>query len=390
MRAKLGIFILSLVASTLFAFSPAPAVGQDDDKITLKRLQIEGNKVTDTGYILSHVTLQEGMSYDIDTLMDEINRSRENLERTALFTEVFFNDEFDEEGNLLLTIAVKEKNYLFFGLGGYTGYEEDEFYFRNSLYIAYKNLFGNSTMIYAEVPFYEDQGVKLHVQGGLNRARYELGLKYEHRASTNLDSIAFFPGFAYSLDQRLFIGASILVNNAAYNSFALYPYLELGSRDRFSRELKSWYFFKVSPYYGVNFLPEATGSDSNFYGVNAQFGYYRDLLLKVVYQLKVRAELQGGEIPYNLALESDARGNRFDAYAGDKKLSVTNEVHIPLPWEESVVIVPFIDLNLIGYITLEVLLGGGIGVHWYNRFQDPLVVEIAFGRGFMLNFQKRL
>jgi len=133
MRAKLGIFILSLVASTLFAFSPAPAVGQDDDKITLKRLQIEGNKVTDTGYILSHVTLQEGMSYDIDTLMDEINRSRENLERTALFTEVFFNDEFDEQGNLLLTIAVKEKNYLFFGLGGYTGYEEDEFYFRNSL-----------------------------------------------------------------------------------------------------------------------------------------------------------------------------------------------------------------------------------------------------------------
>jgi outer membrane protein assembly factor BamA len=386
--------IVGLTVTFLLALCPLPVIGGDEDAILLERLQVEGNRVTDSSYLLSHVTLKEGVSYDIDALMDEINRSRENLERTGLFTEVFFNDELDEDDNLLLTITVKEKNYLFFGPGGQTGYEEDVFYFRNSLYLTYNNLFGNSTTIYAEVPFYENQGVRLLIQGGFNRSRYELDLEYEHRAGTNLDTMRVMPGFAYAIDRRLYIGVNVLINNATYNSFALYPYLELGSDERFSRELKSWYFLHISPYYGYNFqgIDAADGENvtSSFYGIGARFSYFRDLLLKIVYQLKVNAELQSGGVPSNLVLESDARGTRFDAHTGDKKLSVTNEVHVPLPWEESIVIVPFIDLNVIGYNKMEALIGGGVGLHWYNRFQDPLIVEIAFGRGIMLNFQKRL
>ena len=402
MRKNHTVLILCLVFTALLILFPGLCFGLDEadptnensDLILLKKLQIEGNEVTDTGYILSFITLKEGSSYEIDTLMDEINRSRENLQRTDLFSEIFFNDEFDEEENLLLTIELRERNYLFFGPGGHAGYEGNDFYFRNSLYVEYKNLFGNSTTIYCELGFYENQGLILLLQGGLKRIRYDLELEYEHRAATDLDSILFMPGLAYAVDKRLFIGADILVNNANYNSFALYPYLELGSNKRFSRDLKSWYLLKVTPYYGYNFqgLDSSGGAEtpSSFHGIGARFGYYHDIFLKIVYQLKVDAEYQGGEVPPNLVLEPDVRGTRFDVRTGNKKLSMTNELHIPLPWEESLVIVPFIDLDVIGYTDVEVLLGGGVGVHWFNRFQDPLVVEIAFGRGFMLNFQKRL
>jgi outer membrane protein assembly factor BamA len=392
MRAKRTVFVLVLAAAAVCVLNPVSARGDDGDRIALERIRIDGNSVTATDYIRSCVTLSEGMTYDLDTLMDEINISRENLERTGLFTEVFFNDEFDENDNLLLTVSVKEKNYFFFGLGGNTGVEAGDFYFRNSLYVAYKNLFGNRTFLFVELPFYEDQGLQFSVRGDIKRMRYTLDLEYEHSSKTGADSVRFSPGLGYALNPMFFLGADILVNNAMYNSFGLYPFIEAGSTDRKNNDSRSWYFFRLSPYYSHNFaggsglVPET----DSFYGINAKFRYYRDLLLKIVYQLKIDAALQGGTVPHNLMLESDVRGTRFDAHNGDKKLSLTNEVHVPLPWEESVVIVPFVDFNVIGYSEVEVLLGGGIGVHWFTRFNDPLVFEIAFGRGVMLNFQKRL
>ncbi|MBN2322702.1 MAG: hypothetical protein JXQ30_03125 [Spirochaetes bacterium] len=392
MRAKKRLFVLLLTAAAVFLLYPVSAPGDDEEVITLERIGIEGNSVTATDYILSCVTLAEGKTYDFDTLMDEINISRENLEQTGLFTEIFFDDQFDENDNLLLTVSVKEKNYLFFGLGGHSGIEAGDFYFRNSLYVAYKNLFGNRTSLYVELPFYEDQGLGFSVQGDVKKLRYALDLTYAHRSKTGEDSVRFRPGLGYAINPLFYLGADILVNNALYNSFGLYPFIELGSTERKNTDSRSWCFFRLSPYYSNNFeggsgrVPET----DSFYGVEAKFRYYRDLLLKIVYQLKLEAALQGGTVPHNLILQSDVRGTRFDDHYGDKKLSFTNELHVPLPWEESVVIVPFVDFNVIGYSDVELLLGGGIGVHWFTRFNDPLVFEIAFGRGFMLNFQKRL
>jgi len=392
MRTKSIVFVLVLAAAAVFILYPLSALGDEGNGIALEQIRIEGNSVTDTDYIRSRVSLTEGATYDLETLMDEINRSRENLERTGLFAEVFFDDEFDEDDNLLLTVSVKEKNYLFFGPGGHSGVEAGNFYFRNSLYVAYKNLFGNRTSLFVELPFYQDQGLRFLVQGDVRRLRYSLDLEYEHRAETVSDFVRFRPGLGVAINPLIFLGADILINNAVYNSFGLYPFIEVGSTDRRNTDSRSWYFFKLSPYYCSNFSGGSGGvpATASFYGIESKFLYYRDLLLKIVYHLKVNAGLQGGTVPYNLVLESDVRGTRFDAHNGDKKLSFTNELHVPLPWEESVVIVPFVDFNVIGYSDVDLLLGGGIGVHWYNRFNDPLVFEIAFGRGVMLNFQKRL
>jgi outer membrane protein assembly factor BamA len=354
-----------------------------EDEILLKTLLVKGNLVTDTEYVLSYVTLKEGKTYDIDEIMDEINKSRENLEQTNLFSEIFFNDAFDEEDNLILTIELKEKNYFLFGPGGYAGYQDDAFYFRNSLYVSYINLFGNSTNLYVELPVYENQGLIFMLQGRLKNVRYDFDIDYQHISLTSQDSVSIMPGLAFELSKNFFIGSNFLVNSANFDSFALYPFLESGSRLRFPHDAKRWYYLIVSPYLGYNF----TGS--TFYGMEARFNYYHDLLLRIIYQLKVKGAIQGGEVPHNLILSSDVRGTRFDSYSGDKWLSLTNEMHIPLPWDDAIVIVPFIDANIIGYTSVELLVGGGLGFHWYNLFQDPLVVEIAFGKGIMLNFQKR-
>jgi hypothetical protein len=375
-------WIVSLMCITFLAL-PLLNVHAEDE-ILIKKLIVKGNRVTDIDYILSYITLQEGKTYDIDGIMDEINKSRENLEQTKLFSEIFFNDEFDEEGNLILTIELKERNYFFFGPAGYSGYQDNEFYFRNSLYVSYQNLFGNKTLLFAEIPFYENQGVIFALQGRLKNARYDFDFEYEHDSLTAQDSVEFRPGLAFELERNLFIGTDFLVNSADFDSFALYPYFEAGSRTRFPSDAKSWFYIRCSPYWGYNFI------GSSYYGIEARFNYYQDLFLKIIYQLKVKGALQGGEVPVNLILLSDVRGTLFDGYRGDKRLSLTNELHIPLPWDNSIVIVPFIDLNVIGYMSVDLLIGGGIGFHWYNLFQDPLVVEVAFGKGIMLNFQKRL
>ena len=80
----------------------------------------------------------------------------------------------------------------------------------------------------------------------------------------------------------------------------------------------------------------------------------------------------------------------FELYSGNKQISLSSDLRIPLPWNNDLIIVPFIDTNVIGQNNLQFLIGGGIGLHWLTRFQDPLIMEIAFGKGIMLNFQKRL
>lgn len=377
MKWKLLFFLGFFMNLSLYTISA------EEEKILLKGLLIEGNTITRSEYILSFVTLKEGESYDLDSIMDEINISRENLENTNLFYDIFFNDELDDEDNLILTIQLKEKNYLLFGPSGYLGYENTEFYFRNSLYVSYINLFGNASNIYIEIPFYENQGLIFELQGKLGNVRYNIELDYLYLSQSGMNSLKFMPGLAFELKKDLFTGMNLLINSYSFNSIALFPYIEGGFNERYKSDVKRWYYFIVSPFYGYNF----TGS--SFYGIESKMNHYWDLFLKIVYTLKVKANIQGGEVPNNLVFKSDVRGTRFDRYSGDKKISLTNEIHVPLPWDNNIVFVPFLDTNFIGYDTLEVLFGGGIGVHWYNKYMDPLVVDIAFGKGIMVNFQKR-
>lgn len=43
---------------------------------------------------------------------------------------------------------------------------------------------------------------------------------------------------------------------------------------------------------------------------------------------------------------------------------------------------------MVGDDEVEFLLGGGIGLHWYTKYQDPFVFEVAYGSGLMINLSK--
>ncbi|KKM02641.1 hypothetical protein LCGC14_1782400 [marine sediment metagenome] len=371
-----------LVIIFLLAFSSLIA---EDDIIFLKQLTIKGNKVTRETYIRSFITLEEGKTYDLDTIIEKINESRSKLEHTELFTNIFFDDELDDENNLILTVQLREKNYLLFGPEGYFIYEDKVFYFNNLLYLSYINMFGISDIISVYVPVYENAGLFFNYSGSFNnKIFYMIDFKYLYSLRDGETWFSLSPGAGYRIKEDLNAGARLAINHHDFNTALFSPYIEIGTRDRRSSKIKTWYFTSITPYYGYNF------NGTSMYGIDSGFHLYRDLFFKIVYSLNVDVNLQGGNVPDNLILKSNVRGTHFDLYQGNKRISLSNDLSVPLPWNNDLIIVPFVDTNVIGKDSLQFLIGGGIGLHWYTRFLDPFIMEIAFGKGIMLNFQKRL
>ncbi|KPJ89679.1 MAG: hypothetical protein AMS17_01085, partial [Spirochaetes bacterium DG_61] len=91
----------------------------DLEEYFLQEVRIRGNSVTKEQYVRPFITLEEGKRYDLDGIITEINISRDNLLKTGLFSDIFFNDEVDERDNLIITVQLKEKNYFLFGPTGY-------------------------------------------------------------------------------------------------------------------------------------------------------------------------------------------------------------------------------------------------------------------------------
>ena len=377
MKRKILLFTYVL---TVFAISSIIA---DEENIFLKKLIIEGNSVTRESYVRSFITLKEGKIYKLDTIIDEINVSRENLERTNLFSSIFFDDELDEENNLTLTIRLKEKNYLLFGPDGYMTYQNNNIHINSIIYISHVNFLGRAAILSARIPVYENLGFIIHYQDMMSKVRYTLDFEYIYPLNEGNSWLLFTPGAAYRAKENLFIGVNFKLNRNVTTSAVFSPYLEAGIKKRHSYKVKKWYFTSFSPYYGYNF------DGSSLYGLESNLNHNWDLLFKIVYAVMVEVNIQGGEVPDNLILKSKVRGTHFDIYRGNKQVSISNELHIPLPWNTDIVIVPFLDSDLIGYDYLQFLIGGGIGLHWFSRYQDPLIVEVAFGKGVMLNFQKR-
>jgi hypothetical protein len=279
---------------------------------------------------------------------------------------------------------LREKNYLFFGPDGYSTYEEKDLYFNNLLYLSYINMFGISDIVSLSVPVYEYTGFLLNYSGSSKNILYMFDFKYLYSLKDRETWFSVSTGAGYRFIENLKAGARLAINHYDFNTALFSPFIEIGSIERQSSKIKTWYFTSITPYYGINF------NGTSCYGIDTGFHLSRDLFLKIVYSLNVDVNLQGGNIPDNLILKSNVRGTHFDLHRGNKRISLSNDLNVPLPWNSDLIIVPFVDTNVIGLDSFEFLIGGGIGLHWYTRFQDPLIMEIAFGKGIMLNFQKRL
>jgi hypothetical protein len=369
----------------------------DDESINLKQILIQGNRRTQESYIRSFLTIEEEKVYELDDLFDEINKSRENLERTQLFTSIFFNDQLDEFNNLTIIVQIREKNYFYFGLTGYMGFEDKEFYSTDALYIEYINLFGNSSRLYVETPFYKDYGIMVRYSGIISPLLYVLG--FEFRIDDFFDQIIYngTAGMGYEIGKKTLVELDVALsrekdreNSSSQTSIVFLPSIDYGYNERYTTKIKKWSYFQLAPYIGYNIETPAGTSDTDvFYGIKTNLNFYRDLLLKIVYSTRITLHYQDGGVPNNYLVSSDIRGTYFDANTGDWLVSLSNELNIPWPLDERINFVPFFDAGLIGAPDADFLSGGGLGLHLYTKYQDPIIIEVAFGKGFMLNFSKR-
>jgi outer membrane protein assembly factor BamA len=381
---------LFLFVSTLFADDAS------NDNIYLLRIDIKGNVVTSEAFIRSRLTLQPGKTYEIDTIIDEINRSRTNLEKTGLFANVFFNDELDEDNNLLLTIQIREKNYLLFGVGGYFGYEDSEFYSVTSLYVKHTNIGGTGDVFSLEVPVYRDYGVITRYAGYPGKIEYTLGLdvRYNYFYDENIQKL--LAGLGYNVNRRFLIGLDIHSHRSSPAdsadstlSFVFLPNIRWGLAQRSNEKLKKWHSLYITPYAGVSVPGQSEHDTTQFYGIDGRLSLNWDVLLQIVYALNLHASYQDGTVPNEYRVTSNIRGSNPDFHSGTYRLTAINNVDFPLPTDNRIHFVPFLDYGLVGGDDeTDFLIGGGIGLHWYTKFQDPFVFEVAYGEGFMINLSK--
>jgi outer membrane protein assembly factor BamA len=376
-----------------FLISLIPAFS--DDTIQLLRVEIEGNKVTSEDFIRSMITLQQGQVYDLDAIIDEINISRENLEKTGLFATVFFDDELDEENNLVITVRLREDYYFFFGLSGYFGYEDSEFYSSTSLYLNYINMGGLGSLFHLEVPFYRDYGVIVRYTGLPGKLQYMLGFDFRHDYFYDENVQKLTAGFGYNFHERFLLGLDVESNrespvqsSESTLSFVFFPYIRWGLVSRYTEKQKKWHSLFFTPYAGIN-VPSQSGShNTQFYGFDSRLSLNWDVLLQIVYTLNVHVSFQDGTIPNEYRVRSNIRGTYYDAHAGSYRLTVINNLDFPWPTDNRIHLVPFLDYGVVSDGEADFLLGGGLGLHWYTKYQDPLVFEVAYGEGLMINLSK--
>ncbi len=378
------VYSLVLLVFGIMTFSRAAGVEQ---AVLIEKIGIEGNRVTRDAYIRSFLTFEEGKIYKLDDLLTEINRSREDLTRTGLFENVFFNDEAVEKKStddmmvVDLLIQVKEKNYFLFGPAGYLGFEDHDFYAKTAAYAEYTNVFGNASQIYISIPVYMDAGISLHQIGPIGRLQYQVGYAYTDDRFLEAASHTATAGIGYQNGRNLKPGAFFQLQSADLVTWAFFPYIEAGGKKRDENRQRTWYNGRISPFFGLN------SDGSSFYGIMSTAGIFHDIFLKIIYTVNLEVSAGKGDFPDQYLFYSNVRGTQFQRYSSTYRLAMSNELHIPWPTNNRITFVPFLDMN---YLASTFLVGGGIGLHLFTRFQAPLVVDIAFGKGFMLYFNGKL
>jgi hypothetical protein len=379
------------VVSFLSILVAAAAARAETGEYLLEEIKITGNHVTKESYVRSFVTLREGALYSLDELLEGINASKEKLEGTGLFSGVTVDDQTREGGRLSLTVRVSERGYFRAAPSGYINLPGKEDESESGVALSYDNLFGTGATLAFDIPLYDVVGLGFEARSRPDRFAYGVSALYAHDISEDRSWYYFAPFASLPAGKALVVGLEAKLNRDDFSSVVFTPSVERGTRERPSGKTKKWRHAGFSPYAGANFPDDSGSADGNaLWGINADVCFYRDLLLGIVIANSFEVGLQGGAVPENLRQESPVRGNRYRTLEADVVISTANELRVPLPWDNDVVLVPFVDAAFMGDRSLTLYLGGGIGLRWYKGFLDPLLIDLGFGRGVTLNFEKRL
>ncbi|RKX94775.1 MAG: hypothetical protein DRP84_06170 [Spirochaetes bacterium] len=357
------------------------------DNVFLKKINVVGNRITKTSYILEKVTLEPGKTYDIDDLMDQMSIIKSDLLQTGLFENLYFDDQLDNNKNLILTIKVKEKNYLFLG-------PEGEIYYKKSgnpdisVYLEYVNLLGLNNKIKVSFPIYENRGLFINYRSDNQRKLiFESSVELKKLRSDPVITEDYLTTNFYLIYNGLSnfynLGSGLTYNRYIDSAFILFPFIEFGSLKK-PEDKDSWLYSRelIDIGYGEN--------NDLIYGFSSNICYFKDLFLQIVFKIGVSFDYLDGDVPANLVLSNISRGYPAYYITGNKRISPKVELIIPLQWFPKLTISLFVDSDIIGYNNLRFIVGGGAGIRWFNRYQNPLIVDFAFGNGLEINFSKKI
>ncbi len=371
---RLCLLFIALSATTILA-----------DQVYLKDLRITGNRITKKEYIMRLIDLKVNKSYDVDRLMDKMSIIKDRLYSTGLFENVFFDDQIDENNNLILTVKLREKNYLHFGPSGRI-YYKDALYPDIGLYIDYLNLLGRNNRLYINTPMYENQGIAIKFQNDpMRNYQFTALLKYlvdkSNRVSeSSIKSFTVVPEITFSVFNDFEIGSSFTYNRYNGSSFLFAPELSYSSNQKSKRHITL----------DTSIILGAGEQKSVIYGISSRANYKQELLLQMSLKVNALMDFLDGDVPKNLELTNRSRGYPYGYLSGNKRFYFTSEISFPLPWSPNISIAIFVDSDIIGYNNLKSILSGGAGLKLYSRFFNPLNIDLIVGKGIEINFNNEL
>lgn len=361
----------------------------NQEKIYVKKIIIKGNTRTRTEIIKDRITIREKEIYPLDTIVDEINNSRNNILSTGLFSDVYFDDVFDDNGNLELYVEVTEKRFLNITPSGFIYLDKNQTHFHNSLYFKDVNFRGNKSILQTIVYIYDSPGVELGYSSSYLKP-FKINVYSGYINSTHYSNVSYYisPTAVYDISRKLNLSFSIEFGKAG--DF----YMALGTPVSFNKakdELKNSF--------SINFIPQLILNRNNESGYLIIFEgrYTKKLMLQIKNMVYGEMAFSQGRIPDRKKIISRARGYDPFNYTGNFRFSVTEELSMPFIFNYDIELGLFFDGDIIGDIPgdpqstnpSKFLIGGGISFRWYHSILNPLRIDLALGKGLMINFSER-
>lgn len=377
-------------------FIPFAFTSQAENEWVVEEVEVVGNDWTKSEIVLREFGFRPGEALEEDDLLDLLLVGQERLERLSLFTEVFLDQEIISEGKIKIIIEVRERWNLELAPAGSYYLQGDELKARGFLHLRDRNFLGYGQKLDLKVHYLADYGLEVSwLEPSLASSPWILELEGVYLLGSYQDQIDRYGGavgLGYGFAPDLKIGSSFRYQGVKQKEVqalapvaALHPYLRWGHAERPDSRERFWNLLALEGEFASTIL----GGSEDYAKLEVGYSFYRDLLLQIVAALSLAAGIGFGEVPSYELFTNQVRGWDAQDAVGDLSLDLSSELRVPVPLYQFLQIVFFLDMGAIGArdrISLDdTSVGGGVGLRWFNLLQDPLRLDIGWGKGAKLH-----
>ena len=369
---------------------------QADNEWVVEEVVVRGNTWTNKEVILREIGISQGDVLEEEVLLDQLLKGKDRLDRSGLFAEVFLDQEIVEEGKIKVIVEVRERWNIDIAPGGLYYLDSAGFKARGFLHVRDRNFLGYAQELNLKAHYLADYGLEVNWrESRLASSSWtlELGAVYlVANYQDRVDRLGGNIGFGYTFSPDLKVGSRYRYESikprggqAASSVAGLYPYLKWGYNERPDPKERFWNLFVLESEVASSIL----GGGEDYAKLKASYSFFRDLFLQIVAAMSLSGGVGYGNIPPYELFTAQVRG--WDAYAmtGDISLSVSSELRVPIPFYQFLQVALFLDAGAVGKkdgLSLgDTAVGGGVGLRWFNTLQNPLRLDVGWGRGVSLN-----